>query len=184
MDSRRKKEVIELSKPEVLGATEEFESSCSFTEGSKHSFEHPESAATDHKQVLNYLKSLVKFVSEGVIIYHFTETGSGLITLDTGEAMDPEVAKSLSDAPNIGKTMFAKFIEERIEKRVKLLSDIIRRPNMFTFSNRLPENLKEGADKIRSAKANSALLTSCSYLSMPALLLIKMIFIFRHENKS
>ena len=54
--------------------------------------------------------------SEGTIVNPFRETGPELITLDTGEVMDPEIALSLKEAANIGKSKFTEFVVSRLEK--------------------------------------------------------------------
>ncbi len=73
--------------------------------------------------------------------------------------MDPEIANSLKEAPIIGKTMFKEFVGNRVEITTKPLSEVIPRANLFTFTNRPPVDLKKGADKLESTKANTALIT-------------------------
>jgi hypothetical protein len=63
------------------------------------------------------------------------------------------------------------------------LSDVIKRPNMLTFSNRPSVNLKKRVDKIGSAKANSALVTKL-FMSLQARPDADIDDFFRHENKS
>jgi len=98
-------------------------------------------------------------VKEGTVVNPFKETGPELVTLDTGEVMDPMIANSLKQAHDIGKAMFAKFVQDRIETCSKPLSDVIPRAKLYTFSNRAPVDMKKGADKLGSAKANAALIT-------------------------
>ena len=135
--------VIELSKPEVLRLAKEFESTSFFPGKCKQNIEHLDSAAADQKQFLKHLNSLLKLVHDGITINPFKETGPDLITLDTSEIVDPEVARSLTDAPKVGETMFRQFVEERLEKRIRPLSDVIKRPNVFTFTNRPNTDLKK-----------------------------------------
>jgi len=99
--------------------------------------------------------------SEGKVVNPFRETRQELITLDTGEVMDPEIALSVKEAANIGKSKFTEFVVSRIEKATKPLSDVIQRSNLFTvtFTNRPPTDLMKGTDKLGSSKANIALIT-------------------------
>jgi len=84
-----------------------------------------------------------------------------LITLDTGEVLDPEIALSLKEAANIGNSNFTEFVVSKIEKATKPLSDVIQKSNRFTFTNRPPTDLKKGKDKLGSSRANTALITKC-----------------------
>lgn len=179
---QEEKEVIELSKPEVLRVIGEFEANCSSSRSSEASNEHPESAAAEQRKFLNHLKSMLQLVSEGVVINPFKETGLDLVTLDTGEVSDPEVVRSLREAPDMGKAMFKKFVEERIDQCVKPLSDVIKRPNVYTFSNKPPVDLKKGADKTGSVKANSALITKL-FMSLQARPDADLDDFFKYENR-
>ena len=75
-------------------------------------------------------------MKEGTVVNPFNETSSELITLDTGEVMDPAIVVCLKNAPTIGKNMFTEFVTHRIEEASKPLSDVIKKPNLYTFSNR------------------------------------------------
>ena len=46
--------------------------------------------------------SLLNLVDEDIVVNPFKETGAELVTLDTGELMDPEISKSLDEAPRRG----------------------------------------------------------------------------------
>ena len=67
-------------------------------------------------------------MKEGTVVNPFNETSSELITLDTGEVMDPAIVDCLKNAPTIGKNMFTEFVTERIEEASKPLSDVIKKP--------------------------------------------------------
>jgi len=122
---QEEKEVIELSKPEVLRVISEFESASNPESNTKDSLEHPESSAAEQNKFLKHLKAMCDLANEGQVVNPFRETGPELITLDTGEVMDPEIAKSLKEAANIGKSKFSEFVVSRIEKATKPLSDVI-----------------------------------------------------------
>ena len=78
--------------------------------------------------------------------------------------------------------MFTEFVTDRIEEASKPLSDVIKKPNLFTFSNRPPADLKKGADKLGSAKANAALITKL-FLSLQARPGADIDAFFKHENQ-
>ena len=179
---QEEKEVIELSKPEVLRTIDEFERACFSTSSNKDILEHPESSAAEQNKFLSHLKALCDLVKEGTIVNPFKETGPELITLDTGEVMDPAIVDGLASAPNIGKAMFKEFVSNRIEKASKPLSDVIKRANLFTFANRPPADLKKGADKLGSAKSNAALVAKL-FISLQARPDADIDEFFKHENR-
>ena len=155
------KEVIELSKPEVLRVISEFENVFYTKSNAKDSLEHPESSAAEQNKFLKHLKVMCDLASEGKVVNPFRETGPELITLDMGEVIDPEIALSLKEAVNIGNSNFTECVVTRIEKATKPLSDVIQRSNLFTFTNRPPTDLNKGTDKLGSSKANTASSQKC-----------------------
>ncbi|XP_076158119.1 uncharacterized protein LOC143140875 [Alosa pseudoharengus] len=179
---QEEKEINELSKPEVLRAIDEFEVACFSASSEKESLEHPESSAAEQKKFLNHLKELCNLAKEDKIVSPFKEMGTELITLDTGEVIDHEISNSLREAPNIGKAMFIEFVRDRIEKATKPLSDVIPRANLLTFTNRPPVDLKKGASKLGSAKANTALVTKL-FMSLQARPDLNIDDFFKHENQ-
>ena len=96
--------------------------------------------------------------------------------------MDPVIVNCFREAPNIGKAMFTEFVRDRIETCSKPLSDVIPRANLYTFSNRPPVDLKKGANKLGSTRANAALITKLflSLLGRPDGIIDDF---FRHENQ-
>ncbi|KAL8625684.1 hypothetical protein ACOMHN_043959 [Nucella lapillus] len=96
------KEMIELSKPEVLRIVHEFQNAC-FKETTKRSTEHPEASSAEQSKFLKHLKALVSLIDEDRVVNPFTEQGPELVTLDTGEVMDPAIADGLKEAKSIGK---------------------------------------------------------------------------------
>ena len=55
MGSRESKEVIELSKPEVLRAIDEFECACFSASTFNESLEYPESSVAEQKKFIKHL---------------------------------------------------------------------------------------------------------------------------------
>ena len=91
------------------------------------SLEHPESSVAEQKKFIKHLNALCDLVKEGTVVNPFNETGSELITLDTGEVMDPAIVVCLKNAPTIGENMFTEFVTDRIEEASKPLSDVIKK---------------------------------------------------------
>ena len=83
------KEVIELSKPEILRSIDEFECVCFSASTPNESLEHTESSVAEQKKIIKHLNALSDLVKEGTLVIPFSETSSELITVDTGEVMDP-----------------------------------------------------------------------------------------------
>ncbi|KAL8616203.1 hypothetical protein ACOMHN_058320 [Nucella lapillus] len=172
--------MIELSRPEVLRILDEFEGAC-FSPSDKKAVEHADSTHAEQTKFLNHLKTLCKLVTEGTIINPFKEAGSDLITLVSGEVMDPDITKSLMEALHVGQVMFTEFVRDRIENASKPLSDVISRANIFTFVNRPPSDLKKGASKLSSAKRDTALVVKM-FMSLLARPEEDIADFFRHEN--
>ena len=97
---QEEKEIIELSRPEVLRVIHEFEQAIHLSTD-KDSIEHPESASAEQRKFLKDLNSMLSLVEEGKVINPYKEIKE-LITLTTGEIMDPEIANCLRDARMIG----------------------------------------------------------------------------------
>ena len=124
--------------------------------------EHPESSVAGQNNFLKDLKALLylkNLVKEGTVVNPFKETGPELVTMDTGEVMDPVIVNCLREASNIGKAMFTEYVGDRTETCSKPLSDVTPRANLYTFSNRPHVDLKRGANKLGSATANVVLIT-------------------------
>jgi len=77
------------------------------------SLEHPESSLAERKKCLQDLKALLSFVNDGTFVNLFKDTGPELVTLDTGEIMDPEMVSSPKAAPKIGKDMLSDFVRDK-----------------------------------------------------------------------
>ena len=81
------KEVIELSKPEVLRVIDEFENAILSASNKDVNLEHPESSVAEQNNFLKDLKALLFLVKEGTVVNPFRKIGPELVTLDIGEAM-------------------------------------------------------------------------------------------------
>ena len=137
------RDVVEISRPVILEGLRKFEKEELGVDSDIKILEHPESSIAEQEKFKKDLSSLICLVDEGRIINPFMETSSDLVTLDTGEVMDPLIASCMYNVEEIGETMFRQYFEERIEKAEKPISDTIPRAGLYTFSNRPPaENAK------------------------------------------
>ena len=84
------------------------------------------------------ISSFVKVV--GQLGNPFVATRLELVALDTQNVMEESVVASHSEIPEVGQTLHAAYVRERLED--SSISDIIKRNNMLTFANR-PELRKK-----------------------------------------
>lgn len=86
---------------------------------------HPVSSRAEQVKFIKQLDSLLTLVEEEKIINPFRENSKNLITLDTGEMMDPEVTKCLAMIEETGETLMREYVTSKIEKAEKPISDTI-----------------------------------------------------------
>ena len=60
------------------------------------------------------------------------------MTLYTGEYMDPEISKSLAGLQTVGINLHEQYVKERIEECTKPISDVITKPEVYTFQKPSP----------------------------------------------
>ena len=76
----------------------------------------------------------------------FFATSLELVALDTQNVMEESVVASLSEIREVGQTLHAAYVRERLEDSSVPISDIIKRNNMLTFANRLELRKKSRKD--------------------------------------
>ena len=85
-----------ISKSEVLRLIEEYESVSSLDNiDEKETVEHPEGSVSEQTKFLNQIQALLEVVQKKIAVNPFEDTESQLVTLDTGECLDPEINESL-----------------------------------------------------------------------------------------
>ena len=141
---------------------------------------HPGSSIAKQNEFLSSLQSLINVVKDDTILNPYNENSSHLRTLDTGEYVDLEVAKSLNTIYGTGQELYNTFCNERIKKCTVPLSDIISKPKIFTFSHPPPANL-EKSKKPSSNKTSTAIITQM-FVSLQARPESNIDDFFRHEN--
>ena len=80
------------------------------------------------------ISSFVKVV--GQLGNPFVATSLELVALDTQDVMKESFVASLSEICEVGQTLHAAYVRERLEDSSVPISDIIKRNNMLTFANR------------------------------------------------
>ena len=149
--------------------------------GEHDTLQHPDCSTAQQTTFLNNLHSLINVVNDGVILNPYEETSPCLRTLDTGEYVDAEVAHSLNLILEKGKDLYDTFKNNRIEKCIVPLSDVISKPNVFTFSRLPPANLDKPKTKSSSVKSSTAIITQM-FVSLQARPESNIEDFFRHEN--
>ena len=174
------RDVIEISRPGILRAIQQFEGQLDGVNQADKSIKaHPESSNAEQKKFINHLSSLLRLVDEDKIINPFSETSEDLITLDTGEIMDPEIAACLGMVEEVGETMMREYVGSRVEKAEKPITDTISRPGLYTFADRPPVRLD---DKKRS-NPKSAQLFIKMFMSLRERPEADIREFFSHENQ-
>ena len=164
--NQEERDVVEISRPVILEGLKKFEKEELGVDTDMKILEHPESSIAEQEKFKKDLDSLIRLVDEGRIINPFMETSSDLVTLDTGEVMDPLIARCMYEVEEIGETMCRQYIEERLKKAEKPISDTIPRAGLYTFSNRPPaENVK---GKAQCSTKGQVALTTKLFMSLQA----------------
>jgi hypothetical protein len=175
------KEVLEVSRGEVLRIVQEYEKMTLKTNKPTLS-EHREGSQADQTTFRHHLQAMIGCVEAGTIVSPFKETTPELVTLDTREIMDPAVQLSLRSAIEKGKEMFQTFVKERLVTSSKPLTGAMSRVNPLTFSNRPAPGRQKASKKDPPAKANESLVTKL-FMSLQAQQGADLNDFFRHENR-
>ncbi len=94
-----------------------------------------------------FRKNISSFVNVvGQLGNTFVATSLELVALDTQNIMEESVVASFSEIREVGQTLHAACVRERLEDSSVPISDIIKRNNMLTFANR-PE-LRKKAERM------------------------------------
>ena len=130
-----------LAGPDCARMVEEFEA---IHDPPLYSTGHHEEGRSLQATSRKDISSFVKLV--GQLGNPFVATSLELVALDTQNVMEESVVASLSEIREVGQTLHAAYVRERLEDSSVPISDIIKRNNMLTFANR-PE-LRKKAERI------------------------------------
>ena len=129
--------LLMLARPDWARMVEEFEA---IYDPPPSSTGHHEEGRSLQGTFQKDISSFVKVV--GQIGNPFVATSLELVALDTQNVMEESVVASLSEIREVGQTLHAAYVRERLEDSSVQISDIIKRNNMLTFANR-PELQKK-----------------------------------------
>ena len=108
-------------------------------------------------------------------------TSLELVALDTQNVTEESVVASLSEIREVGQTLHAAYVRERLEDSYVPISDIIKRNNILTFANR-PELRKKSRKDVGVQRYNMILATQL-FLSLQSRPDANMADFFRFENQ-
>ena len=158
------KEMIEVSRSEVLRVIHEFENAMGEGLDSTIS-EHPESSAFAQKKLIKHLNDMVKAVDDGLISNPYLEDDENeFVSITTGEIFDPEISRSIRNIKPEGDRQAKEFMDSVMEKGEKSITDTICRNNFYTLQNRPPAVLE--TDKKRYTSNNPTAVVTRYFLSI------------------
>ena len=129
-----------------------------------------------------FRKNISSFVNVvGQLGNTFVATSLELVALDTQNIMEESVVASFSEIREVGQTLHAACVRERLEDSSVPISDIIKRNNMLTFANR-PELRKKSRKDVGVQRHNMILITQL-FLSLQSRPDANMADFFRFENQ-
>ena len=76
---------------------------------------------------------MLRLVDDDLIVNPYSKAESQLLTLDTGEYMDPEISKGLASLETVGNDLYETYIKERIDECTKAISDVIKKTKNLHF---------------------------------------------------
>ena len=165
-----------LAGPDSARLVQEFEAVYSYI-SSPSSMSHREEA---HSLQVKFMKDVKSFTA--IMKSHgnpFLSVDHDLTALDTQEIVETEVSESLTSVHKVGMSLHLAYVEERLEKATKPISDIIPRTNILTFANR-PDRKAKRNHSIQ--KQNMTLITQL-FLSLQSRPDADMAEFFKYENQ-
>ena len=156
-----------VSGPEVARVIEEFES-CTRTrsEGmSQNAFLHHDESLGIQKEFTKSVKALTKTIEE--LGNPFTETSDELLVLDTRDIVHETVATTVKTVVSLGQRQYEEFVEERLQKRNKSVSEPIKSNKLPLFSFRPTKDASKKQQELNSLKENCSLFSRL-YISCQA----------------
>ena len=147
-----------IAGPEIAGAIAEFENE-SASDPSKQS-RGPD--LLHHEQV-NHFQCTFKTQVQSLVEV-FTECGNpfidesgDLLVLDTSNIMTPEVVSTVSCIETLGQEQYKLYCKERLDTKVKLISDVIPRNKLSLFRSPVKRLKTKHQITISTVKQNCAL---------------------------
>ena len=165
-----------LAGPDCARMVEEFEAI----------HDQPPSSTCHHEEGRSLQATFRKDISSFVTVVGqlgnpFGATSMELVALDTQNVMEESVVASLSEIRQVGQTLHAAYVRERLEDPYVPISDTIKRNNLLTFANR-PELRKKSRKDVGVQRHNMILVTQL-FLSLQPRPDANMADFFRFENQ-
>ena len=143
--------------PEVARAVNEFEN-CFLKKSDSGNNEHHEQKPSVQKSFHHDVESLLTSIEE--MGNPFSEDSSDVMSIDTKYIMPAEVVECIYTAEKVGKKQYDTYVEERLEKCTKPISDTIKRNNLA-----LPGNAQQKVKKSADQKKLIILRNDCNLFS-------------------
>lgn len=178
--NQEERDLAEISRPLLLEAIKKFEKEEIGIDSDIKIHEHPECTIAQQEKFKKDLAALISLVEDDKVLNPFCELSGDLVTIDAGEVVDPLIAQCMYDLEEIGQTLCRSYIEERLEKAEKPISDVIPRSGLYTFSNRPPPEAAKGKTQISTK--SQVVLTTKLFMSLQARPDSDMDDFFKHEN--
>ena len=147
-----------VSGPEMARVINEFEKSQELikrTQSKGPDLRHHEQVKGVQTTFMKQLKALCDSIEE--MGNPFLEQGEDLLVLDTNDIVDLRVAETIRQIQCLGKEQYAMFVDERLNKRTKPVSDPIKRNKLPLFSCPPVRSMSKEKQQISSLKQNCAL---------------------------
>ena len=118
-----------IAGPEIARAVKEFESAYEVERPTETC--HHEQVASVQKAFANDVQNLIRVTEE--MGNPFSEDSVDLLVLDTKEIAPTCVVEAVSGVKEKGQSMYDRYVEERLNKRSKPVTDTIQRCNLPLF---------------------------------------------------
>ena len=142
--------------PEKLKAISQSEEFTDVFSKRSDDMKHHEESVAFQKKFFTDVKNVISEIKKRGNPF-LPENGPRLKSLSqTGDIMDDDQATILCNAQEIGRREHHRFVEDRIEKCVKPLTDIIERNKFHRFSNHLTLKNKS-INKVKEVKMDNKL---------------------------
>lgn len=137
--------------PEIARLVRQFEESTTHTNDTEKS-RHHEQTETYQRCFQKDLEKLVTKMSS--LGNPFTEESSELLNISTKAIANEDVVTAVTTAKEKGQASYLTFLDERLQKIIKLLSDPIQTNRIPLFSNQNKSLRKIKDLKLKTAKSN------------------------------
>ena len=170
-----------MSGPELARLVAEFDDSINvgFDNDKNHVYPHHEQTNSKQKKFEKDVNSVIKTIEE--LGSPFIEDSQDLLVLDSRNIASDAVKHTINIIEKSGEQQYKQFVEERLVKKEKSLSDPIPRNKHTTFSSTPSKKVSSSQQEIKSLK-NSVQLFSQLYIASQVRSGDLNDF-FRHENQ-